>query len=335
MNSETLSPDQGYLERNDLLARRERIGRTPRWNTKVSVEPGLMDEIRVRITSRDWMVLTLLHQHRYLTTAEVADLLYLSPAGERMAQRRLRWLASCELIHWPQAHGAERHWHRISRPLWLTPRGAKLLADHHGLDPTMAIRRAANAHQAEMGIDHTLAVVRFFVLLATEAGSSPSHGLFHWVGDDAMRARSRAADRPVTPDGWGRLLTPTHEAVFDLEWDRSKEDASDLRSKGRRYLESSRGRRTVAFVAPTPNRMDKIADCLRPAACGRVRFVATTVDALAERGPMAPIWRDVRDGEALSLDEVGGPARDPRRNIEDCLAKPGWWTRRTFGGEGD
>lgn len=317
--------------------RRARIGKTPRWNTKAGADPEVLDSIRTRVTRRDWVVLTLVHQHGFLTTADVVDLLYPTHSGVRQAQKRLRWMAEVGLIHWPHASGDETRWERVPRPLWLTPRGAAQLAHHHHLDPTAAIHRAVRAHQRQAGVDHALAVVRFMVLIAMESAELPDSGLYHWIGDDSMRARTKAAGSAVTPDAWGRYLGPENEVVFNLEWDNNTENEPALTKKALSYLEYHdriRSRTTVAFVAPSEFREERIRKAVEPATRGRVRFVTTTVDAVAGEGPLASIWTDAATDEHLPLADWGGP--QPRgRLVENCLCKPLWWTRRPLGGEGD
>lgn len=280
------------------------------------------------------MVLTLLHQHRLLTTEEVRDLLYPTRWGLRMAERRLALLAGWELIHWPNASASDSRYERMHRVMWLTPRGAWLVAQHHQLDPTRAIERATRAHRATVGGDHALDLVRFWVLLALEAAQWPDGGLHRWIGDDGMRARAQEAGRKATPDGWGRLLTPDGRAIgINLEWDRNKEWKPELEEKGRDYLEDKRGRFSVVFVAPTANRAKTITDCLRPSAGRHVQFLVATLDELAEHGPLGRIWHDVRGGDPVSLVDLDGQPRTPADRPEDCIGKDHWWERRPFAGE--
>ena len=66
-------------------------------------------------------------------------------------------------------------------------------------------------------------------------------GLYHWLGDDGIRAAFQERDPELSPDGFGRYLTADAEIGFHLEWDSGTERPQRLRAKARAAQAAVRG----------------------------------------------------------------------------------------------
>jgi Replication-relaxation len=298
------------------------------------------DSLLRSLTARDVAILTVLHQYRYLDRAQVQALFF---AGRRQSQGRVRWLMDQHLIHrWLSLQPPG--WHRRDSVLMLSGRGARVLAACQGIDARPMVRQSKHAEEHSFHITHDLETNGFFVGLAATSRELPGQGLYHWVGQEACRRLYRERGGRLTPDGWGRYLTPTGEIVFLLEWDRGSESPKRLGLKVTGYIRHFLRRRDaelnpILFVAPGPAREDVIrrviAQHLPPGSRRICGFWTTDVDRLRVLGPLGPIWQAVEARGAARVALIQFPAR-PRsaRRVEDCIGKPGSWERRPGGGEG-
>jgi hypothetical protein len=216
-----------------------------------------------------------------------------------------------------------------------------------------------------LNVTHDLEANGFFVDLSVASRDLPDHGLYHWVGEAAMRIafrsgkrRSRLGEGAPASDGWGRFLTPSGEVLFELEWDRGTESLQRLEQKIRSYIGYFKNRRNaefhhVLFVLPHLARekalLERIDQELPNFALTCCRFWVTNRPLLETEGPLGMIWlyakpskesigdRGVRrrapaSGRRLRLTEL--PAlRRQSRDLVACVGKPGWWDRRPGGPE--
>lgn len=290
------------------------------------------------LNSRERAILLALDQYRYLDRAQIEQLYF---DGSRHAQIKLRELLLRQLVHRWDAQQLRSPTPEPSVYL-LTARGAACLSRAMNVDPRPATARARHAQTRAFHVRHDIEANGFFARLAAASSSLPDEGVYHWVGETSCR-RARGDGGSPSSDGWGRYLLPDRELFFDLEWDRGTEHEGRLRQKASTYIAYFRGRRDARrhhalFVAPTDRREGELRRVLagalpRTAEC--CRFWTTTATFLQTEGPLARIWLEVGSTSPglVAFREMPGADRSDRR-AEDCIGKPGWWTRRPGGGEG-
>jgi hypothetical protein len=294
---------------------------------------------------RELVLLTMLGEHRYLTTEQLRALFFPSL---RAAQLHLRWLArDLRLVmRWPQLEPvvadpgpAPRFWgwRRRSSLFLLTERGAAVVAAYRKLDPQSVIRRSFYTAEYCYHLEHDLETNGFWVSLAAAARDLPDQGLYHWVGDDAMRRNFQERGVDLAPDGWGRYLTPNGEILFSLEWDRGTEAPQRLSRKALAHLGQPEAAGNVLVVVPAATREPSVRSAIERSLPERraVRFWTTSVGLLRDHGTLGDVWLEVgaRGDGRIGLASLPAHGRSGRR-VEDCLGKPGWWEQRPGGGEG-
>ncbi len=287
--------------------------------------------LRDRRRALDMAVLACLGQHHYLTTGHAQALFF---TRVRAAQRQMRKLEEWGLItRWHQMEPREvGGWRKHPDVFLLTARGATVLAHYLRSEAKPLIKRAFSAFHYAFHLDHALGANGFFASLIHASRELPDQGLYHWLGDDGIRAAFQERDPELSPDGFGRYLTADAEIGFHLEWDSGTERPQRLRAKARAALEAVRGH--VLWVAPWPAREQTIRSALERESSGRVAgFWTTHAGLLREHGPLGEIWRGLEQDDRRTLTALPGRPRGPLQ-IEDCLGKPGWWERRPGGTEG-
>lgn len=310
---------------------------------------------------REQGLLTMLSEHRYLTT-ELIHALFFTGRSRRAVQKSLRslraasatgehgvhlglvarWAQMEPVVAWDQATPRISGWRRRTSLWLLTERGAAAVAVYRNLEPKAVMRRSLFASEYLSDLEHALDTNSFFVGLAAAARERPDEGLYNWVGDNAMRRNYQELGLDLAPDGWGRYLTASKEVVFALEWDRGTEGAQRWTRKAQTYAREragpERAARSLLVVVPAPTRERSVREAaargLPPASA--VRLWTTHAPLLAERGPLGDVWLEcgVVAGERSRLTDLPGRPRTARR-IDDCIGKPTWWERRPGAGEGD
>ncbi|GIJ64903.1 replication-relaxation family protein [Virgisporangium aurantiacum] len=264
-------------------------------------------EISWRLEPRDYVLAHLLHDHRYLTTAQITTILF---TAERTCRNRLNTLRQMGFIDWfmPVRPGAGRlpvHW----VPGLLS---ARYVALHHGERPPTpkAVREAQDALVSGGHLYHTDGVNQFFVDLLAHARVHPDTRLVRWW---PTRRIAAAVDHNVRPDGHGvwREDDREHErqVAFFLEYDTGSCAHSVLTGKLAAYRKLAAGggpRWPVLFWMPSTVRETNFHRRLNGAARGLI--VATAArDAAAELGPTGAIWRVTGNGRRrLRLAELPG-----------------------------
>jgi hypothetical protein len=291
------------------------------------------------LTPRDLAILLALDQYRYLDRHQLQALFF---AGPRSCQYRLEWLVRQGLV---------RTWRVTMRPgfvrrasiYFLSPLGARALAESRDDDPLAYVQRADHALTRHYHLVHDLQASQFFVDLATASRQLPDQGLYHWVGEQGVRrGYAEEEERGPIADGWGRFLTADGEVLLHLEWDRGSELAKRLRLKLGAYISyfvdrPSASQNQVLVVAPTEQREEQVvraAFSVLPRGRECCRIWTTTTARLGTFGSLGNVWRGVeRSTPRIALPFMAGRPRSSRR-VEDCIGKPRWWERRPGGGQG-
>jgi Replication-relaxation len=289
-------------------------------------------------TERDWSILQALDQYRYLDRSQIQALFF---EGPRSCQYRLRWLHDLGLVNAWRVTVRPNHGCRPSIYL-LSRRGAAALADWLGSDAGPYLRRAEHAIERHFHLVHQLEANQFFVDLALATRDRDDLGLYNWVGEHGVKsAYAEGEERGPIPDGWGRLLTPDREVLLHLEWDRGTEQPRRLRLKLEAYRAYFVARpqascNQVLLVAPGDQRERLIRDVVKAVAARDrecCQFWTTTATRLRAAGSLGAAWWGPDRPQGTLVSSMPGLARSARR-IEDSIAKPAWWERRSGGGPG-
>jgi hypothetical protein len=259
--------------------------------------PDSLREISWRLQPRDYVLAHLLHEHRYLTTAQISAILF---SSERTCRNRLNVLRKLGFIDWfmpvrPSAGRLPVHW--IPGPL-----SARYVALYFGERPptAKAVREAQDALVSGGHLHHTDGVNQFFVDLLAHVRCHPEARLARWW---AGRRIAAAIDHNVRPDGHGVWHEHTRgqdrQVAFFLEHDTGSEAHSVL-TRGKlaayRKLVASGGPAwPVLFWLPTTARETNFHRRLDGAARGLI--VATAArDAAVGHGPAGPVWKVAGNG---------------------------------------
>ncbi len=250
-----------------------------------------------RLTERDRHVARLFHEHRVLTTPQVADVAF---GSRRRAEARMRELHRLRLVErfrplmWPGS--APYHW-------ILDEAGAAVIAAERGLDPDQLgwRRERALAIAGSQRLTHHLGVNGFFTALLRTARDDGRCRLTTWWPE---RRCAREWGEFVRPDGYGVWLERGRRLPFLLEWDAGTETLPRLVEKlgGYAELASAAGRATwVLFRFPSAGREREA----RRAFGGSTVPIATAV-VEPGRSPSDALWLplDASDPERCRLAEL-------------------------------
>jgi len=354
-----------YSQSGDLAAGRTPLSNRPLLrrepNPRAAARLTDLDVAKIlqHLTQRDLVLLTALHDYRYLDT-RLLELLFFP--SSRSTQIRIKELHELGLIHrWKLSQPPGNY--RLHSLVLLSPRGARVLAASAGEDPRRHVKRAEDAMFHCFNLTHDLEANGFFVGVGVASRDLPDQGLYHWVGEAQQRVlfRARSRDgvdiRQPASDGWGRYLAPAGSITFDLEWDRGTESMKRLGDKVRGYMEHFSHRRDaecrhILVVLPTVAREHHLHAVIGNAfAMGMLnccRFWLTSRQRLESEGPLGRLWLHAPPGKEpdvwkeqrldfgdhrLSLAEL--PALpDPGYAVHASIGKPRWWDWRPGGGEG-
>ncbi|GAB3474776.1 replication-relaxation family protein [Nocardiopsis coralliicola] len=261
-----------------------------------------------RLTPRDRRIMRLVHRHKTLTTAQLAQLEF---ASYSVAKRRLLTLYRLRALErfrpWTPVGSAP--WHYI-----LDTPGAELLAAEHGKNAhEWGFRRTRMLSMAYRStLNHTVGTNDFFVDLAVHASARDDAGLT-WRTERECAAEFGDI---VRPDAAGRWRSGTRELDFFLEYDTGSESLGRLAEKLDRYseLRRSTGRTaTVLFWLPSPARQTNVHRLLGP----RAREVPAAT-GLHGAHPAQRVWTPLGTARQHTLADLGssGGAAQPML--------PGW-----------
>ncbi|KOG53169.1 hypothetical protein ADK76_28820 [Streptomyces griseoflavus] len=236
-----------------LPQRALRSHRPPRPTPRAATSPAHLARLAARLTPRDRWLARMLHEHRVLTTHQIAHLAWPS---ERAANLRL-----LKLYTWRVLDRFQPFTPVGTAPLHyvLDTAGALVLAREDGLDPAQLgyrhTRAIGIAHSLRLA--HTLGINTFFTTLIAHTRHADDGGrLTAWWPE--TRCVRHFGDM-VRPDAYGRWSHPGRHTDLEwfLEYDTGTEPLPRLAAKLPDYqrLAQATGIRTpVLFVFPTLRR---------------------------------------------------------------------------------
>ncbi len=275
-----------------------------------------------RLTDRDRYILSLVEQHRVLTTPQITQACF---DHQHTAAQRLRVLAGLGLLarFRPRLDRGSAPWHYV-----LDSYGAMVLAVERGQDADQhrvrRDRQLALASSSQLG--HRLGAAGFFTALIAHARRSEgtaelvdSHNeaaLDDWVSSLGCRSM-------VRPDGGGHWREHGRATVFVLEWDTGTEPHRRLQSKLERYAAFYAELRSliaggwnetvpwVLFSFPGHQRELQARKALSAYPGARDVPVATTC-LVGDQNPAERVWSVLRDGVAFRrrLGELATPGQE-------------------------
>jgi Replication-relaxation len=250
-------------------------------------DPARLAELISRLTPRDHEIAALLHDHKVLTTEQIAQLLFGHPSAARRRMIALHRLGVADRFR-PWTRTGTAPWHYV-----LGPAGAVILAAGRSVTVAeMGYQRARAlgiAWNPQLG--HLLGVNSFFAALAATARAAGSAArLAAWWPEQRCATQWHGLARP---DAYGRWQDGDLDIDFFLEYDTGTERpagrvAGKLDSYAR--LAATTGISTpVLFWFPAERRERNIRRFL-PARCPVP--VATASGTLSPGGtsPAGPIW---------------------------------------------
>ena len=286
-------------------------------------------ELARHLTERDRAIALALYEHQLLTTDQLTLLFF---SSTRRAQARLRFLYEERVLDrfYPQRpYGLgkpQAHW-------LLDEAGAILVAASLGVERKQLGWRRRDDWASHPQLLHRLEANRFVTDLIGATVAGRSFGVSEWWGSGSAHSRldtSRLHEAPI-PDCGFFLETARGPIECYLEWDRGTETLDRLTDKLSRYWHSealsNRERLVnVLFVVPSERRLQALVDAVAADAkrrrdnpnnwfAPRWPLSAALTHELAAQGPLAPVWRSLRDPRQLArLSEL--PARSELAPIE-------------------
>ena len=308
----------------------------PRAAGRLARSPELAAALAARLTARDRWLLRMLHEHRVLTTTQIAGLAF---GTTRAATARMGVLYQYRAVDRfrPLAPAGSAPLHFI-----LDDAGAAVLAAEDGITTgELGYRRdRAVAIALSPRLGHTTGANGFFTALAAAARASSGHASLEcWWSERRCAAIWGDLARP---DGYGRWheQPPGHPPVtadFFLEYDTGTEDLPRLIAKlaGYRDLAARTGIATpVLFWLPTPRREAALRARLAgppphgsrdAASAAQIPGVpvATATSATSPGGPAGPAWLPAgTTGPRSRLAQLAATAPAPGAQPEGQSAAP-------------
>ena len=261
--------------------------------------PARLATITARLTTRDLELTGLLHEHKVLTTDQIAMLLFGQPSAARRRMLILHQLGVADRFR-PWARTGTAPWHYV-----LGLAGAAVLAAARDTTPTGLgySRSRALAVAYSLQLAHLSGINTFFsVLAATARASGGTARLAAWWSEQRCAQQWHGLARP---DAYGRWQDHGADVDFFLEYDTGTErPATRVTAKLDAYtrLTTATGITTpVLFWFPTPRREQNI----RAALPRRYPVPVATASGpleLGETGPAGPVWLPAgSDGHRLRL----------------------------------
>ncbi|GIJ74088.1 replication-relaxation family protein [Virgisporangium ochraceum] len=250
-----------------------------------------------RLEPRDLVIASLLYEHRTLTTAQIAAILFTS---DRTCRNRLAALRTLGFVDWfvPIRRGRRLPTHWLPGLL-----AARYVALRDGGRPptTKAVREMQDRVVATSHLAHVDATNQFFVDLIALSRRRPDARLARWWSGPRTAA---AFGRRVHPDGHGVWRDAGRQVAFFLETDLGNETQSVLAAKVAPYerLRLVGGPAwPVLFWLPTPAREANLVARLASTAPPVVPVATANRRYATDVGPAGPVWTVVGGG----ADRVG------------------------------
>jgi len=264
-----------------------------------------------RLEPRDYVIAHLLAEHRFLTTEQIASILFTSA---RTCRNRLNVLRKLGFVDWfmpvhPRRGRLPVHWvpGRLS---------ARYVALYHGrpAPSSRAVRDQRDAHPSaatRLGhLVHADGANQFFIDLLVYARTHPEARLARWWSSARTFAK---VNHNTRPDGHGVWHDGDTQVAFFLEHDTGTESHTVRAEKlaGYRTLRDRGIAWPVLFWLPTTAIETHFHQHLtaRAGQTGGV-LVATAARDHAHRhgGPAGPVWKIVGNGRRrLRLAQLPGP----------------------------
>lgn len=274
------------------------------------------------LQDRDVEILKALHEYRFLTTTQVADLFFCSKSK---ALRRLRQLYDNGLVA------------RIFRPVvvgsaeiiyCLDSYGVSVLTQHLGIDrEDIDWSRRSFTRLKSLFLDHALEVNRFRIALCLAVRDDPGSGLLDWKYDNELQTKNekgilisdkvtdpdnRTKKIRVTPDAFFGLSTPRGRAYFFLEADLGTEDNYQFKKKMQGYLryymdghyQSKYGHNAFrVLTTTTAKRLPNLVRTTQKAVIDKrlqTMFYFADREHIAPEGILNQIWRAADEPETVT-----------------------------------
>ncbi|MET7773165.1 replication-relaxation family protein [Nocardia sp. NPDC005366] len=271
------------------------------------------------LTGRDRWILRMVHEHRVLTTNQLAELAF---PTYKIARRRLAILHDYRVLDRFRPlltrGSTPSHW-------VLAPAGATVLAAEAGVGP----RDLGYNHQQALAVahslhlTHTLGVNEWFTTLTTN--HEPDNRVAAWWSQTRCQ---RLWGDLARPDAYGRYTHPDHDSTLDffLEYDLATTSLPRVAAKLSGYSELARttGRVTpILFWVPTALRETNTRDALRrtwerlpdPDAVPVATAAAQHLAPFPDPSPADRVWLplDTNSASRLHLHELAAvwPRRTP------------------------
>ncbi|WP_067460745.1 replication-relaxation family protein [Actinomadura macra] len=255
------------------------------------VTPYLVADLAYRLTGRDRTLLTLVWEHRVLTTDQLTALLFPSPERARQRLNQLHRLYAL-LRFRPWTPVGSKPWHWV-----LGPTGAHVLAIQAGQTLNAFGYRQDNATAISPRLGHQIGVNDFFVGLHAHARHrNDGTTLDQWWSEHRCAAHWGDLARPDAFGRWtehsnAHLPEPPQTLDFFLEHDTGTETLARVAAKlgGYADLAEATGTTTPVLIwLPSPHREANLRKLI-----GAPEIpVATAVHtpATSPEGPAGPIW---------------------------------------------
>ncbi|MFE4832712.1 replication-relaxation family protein [Streptomyces sp. NPDC056672] len=259
--------------------------------TRPSRHPDVATLAR-RLTGRDLWLARMLHEHRVLTTHQIARLAYTSL---RSAQRRLRTLHQHAVVDsfrpLTASGSAPEHY-------TLGPAGAALLAAHAGLDlAILGWRPTHTGHIAySPSLGHDLGVNELLTHLAAHTRDTPKAALALWLSE---RSCARRWGDIVRPDAYAHWYDGDPLLPFFLEYDTGSQPLARVEAKlvGYAAFTTATGSRPALLIhTRTQSRDQALRHRLAPAAHELDLRVATSSADFTTTDPWGPWWAPLQPG---------------------------------------
>ncbi|MFF3911041.1 replication-relaxation family protein [Streptomyces sp. NPDC001848] len=244
------------------------------------------------LTARDLWLTRMLHEHRVLTTHQIASLAFTSL---RSAQRRLRTLHQHAVLDsfrpLTQTGSAPEHY-------TLGPAGAAVLAAHTGCDPADLGWRPTHtgriAYSPSLG--HDIGVNELLTHLAAHSRTTPRATLSLWLSE---RSCARRWGDIVRPDAYAHWHDGDQLLPFFLEYDTGSQPLARVEAKLAGYAAfatSANARPALLIHTRTTSRDQAIRRRLAAPARDLGLYIATSSADFTTSNPWGPWWSPLDPG---------------------------------------
>ncbi|MBX7551201.1 replication-relaxation family protein [Streptomyces sp. NPDC004232] len=260
------------------------------------------------LTARDLWLARMLHEHRVLTTHQIAGLAYTSL---RSAQRRLRTLHQHTVLDsfrpLTQTGSAPEHY-------TLGPAGAAVLAAHAGRDLADLGWRPSHtgriAYSPSLG--HDLGVNELLTHLAAHGRNTPGTGVTLWLSE---RSCARRWGDLVRPDAYAHWCDGEHLLPFFLEYDTGSQTLGRVEAKltGYAAFATTADTRPALLIHTRTASRDQALRCRLAAPARELGLtIATSSADFTTTTPWGPWWSPLGPGDTRRTTLTNLATRWPR-----------------------